>query len=338
MEPRPSTTPEPAPPSGPAGPVRPPPERERTAPRRLWADRGARWLVTAGGLTIIASILGILLFILIEVWPLTAGARVARSVALAQGEPPLAAVVVDEHRTHVAGLAADGVVRAFAMPGPGGGGREVAAVRVAPEGVRLEGLRATPDGLLTAVVDGGRVLAVPAGFRTRFEGSERRIEPEVGEPVYYELAPAGEEGELGAYSVRADREGGGTAAAQLAGGDLAVVRRAVRASFLGGEITESLERWRVPVSYRLSHLVFDGAGRNLYGGTPGGEVLWWRFGAGGPSDLQVVSSSPASRSRTRTPRSPGGPCSARSGTRATNEPEYVWQSTGGTDDFEPKLS
>ena len=31
-------------------------------------------------------------------------------------------------------------------------------------------------------------------------------------------------------------------------------------------------------------------------------------------------------------------CSARSGTRDTAQPEYVWQSTGATDDFEPKLS
>ncbi len=30
--------------------------------------------------------------------------------------------------------------------------------------------------------------------------------------------------------------------------------------------------------------------------------------------------------------------SARSGTRATTSPSYVWQSTGGTDDFEPKLA
>ena len=37
-------------------------------------------------------------------------------------------------------------------------------------------------------------------------------------------------------------------------------------------------------------------------------------------------------------RSAGRRCSARSGTRATPEPEYVWQSTGATDDIEPKFS
>ena len=39
----------------------------------------------------------------------------------------------------------------------------------------------------------------------------------------------------------------------------------------------------------------------------------------------------------RIPRSRSGRCSARSGTRATPQPEYVWQSTGGTDDFESEV-
>jgi len=293
MDPRPATPPEPAPPPGSAGAAAPPSlRRERTAPRRLLADRAARWLVTAGGLTIIASILGILLFLLIEVWPLTGKARLTRVAALGQGEPPLGAVVVDEHRTHLAGLAADGRVRVLSIAG---GGEEVAAVRVVPEGARLEGVGATPGGLLTAALDGGRVLAVPVAFRVRFEGSERRVAPEVGEPALFELAPApaAEEPPLGAYAVQADGRGGGTAAAQLAGGDLAVVRREVAENLLTGETSEGLERWRVPVSYRLSSLVVDGAGRNLYGGTPGGEVVWWRIGTDGPGGFQVVSAGEA---------------------------------------------
>jgi len=48
----------------------------RTARRRLLADKIARWCVTAGGMSIIASILGILFFILIEVAPLGGGATV----------------------------------------------------------------------------------------------------------------------------------------------------------------------------------------------------------------------------------------------------------------------
>lgn len=263
--------------------------RERTSRRRLLADRAARWVVTAGGLAIIASILGILFFILWETWPLTRDAEVARTGALEQGEPPLAAIVVDEYRTHVAGLAGDGTARALSLAD----GREVAAVRAAPEGERLEDPRATPDGSLTAKLPGGRVVSLPVSFRTRFEGSERRIEPAFGEPAVLDLGASS----LGAYALRLDGDGAGAAAAQIRSGDeyggLVFVRRSVRENLLSGEVTETVERFEAPVSYRLTRLVLDGAGRNLYGGTPGGEVLWWRVGPEGPADLQVVSAGEA---------------------------------------------
>src|SRR5262245_35558417 len=79
--------------------------------RRLRRDRYARWLVTAGGAGIVASILGILLFIIWEVWPLLSTVRVETV-----SEAPLAAdhvegILVDEYRTYVATLGLDGKVR-----------------------------------------------------------------------------------------------------------------------------------------------------------------------------------------------------------------------------------
>ena len=44
--------------------------------KRLFRDRCARWLVTAGGAGIVASILGILFFIVWEVWPLVSPVHV----------------------------------------------------------------------------------------------------------------------------------------------------------------------------------------------------------------------------------------------------------------------
>ena len=43
---------------------------QRTSRRRLLTDRVARWVVSAGGIAIIASVLGILAFIVLEVLPL----------------------------------------------------------------------------------------------------------------------------------------------------------------------------------------------------------------------------------------------------------------------------
>lgn len=276
--------PEPAPGVAPAE-VRPKLRKERTSRRRLVADRVARWLVTAGGLGIIASILGILIFIVVEVWPLTRDAELARVIELAQGEPPLAALVVDEYRTHVAGLAADGTLRVRSL----GDGRVVETRTVAQPGERLADLRATRDGVLTAALPDGAVLAVPVGFRIAFDGSDRRVMPEVGEPVRFGLS----DGAGGAYAVTVDDDGSGIAAAQADDGTLVVVRRTVRENLLSGEATEGLDRWQSPVSYRLSRLVLDERGRNLFAGTAGGEILWWRIGPDGPGSLQVVSAGEA---------------------------------------------
>src|SRR5688572_3455222 len=83
-----------------------------TPRRRLLADRAARWLVSAGGIAIIASVLGILIFILVEVLPLIFPAKVepVRRVAV-PGPGRIGALLVDEHRTHMATLDDRGQVR-----------------------------------------------------------------------------------------------------------------------------------------------------------------------------------------------------------------------------------
>lgn len=258
--------------------------RQRTARHRLVADRVGRWVVTAGGMAIIASILGILIFILVEVWPLTRDARVARVLELPQtteGAGPLAALVVDEHRTHAAGLTGDGTVLVRSLAD----GRVVARASVTEE--PLAGVAAAEGGFLTGLLPGGRLLGVEAGFRTVFDGGTRRIVPEVGEPALFDLgtplAPSA------AYAATLDDDGSGTVAAQSEDGELVVVRRSIESGFLSDETEERVERWQRPVAYTLSELVIDAAGRNLYGATAGGEILWWPLGEDGPEDVQVVS-------------------------------------------------
>src|SRR3954453_15618043 len=83
-----------------------------TSRRRLVADRTARWLVSAGGIGIIASILGILIFILVEVLPMVFPAKVTpvRQIAI-PGAGRIGALLADEHRTHVATLDEHGIAR-----------------------------------------------------------------------------------------------------------------------------------------------------------------------------------------------------------------------------------
>src|SRR5262245_31278942 len=84
----------------------------QTPKRRLLADRAARWIVSAGGIAIIASVLGILIFIVLEVLPLTYGAKVEPSRrVVVPGAGAIGAVLADEHRSHVATLDEHGEVR-----------------------------------------------------------------------------------------------------------------------------------------------------------------------------------------------------------------------------------
>src|SRR5688572_12513404 len=81
------------------------PKRLRSRRRR---DRAAQWVVTAGGFAIIASILGICVFLVLEVVPLVASAEVApRDPIATPGSTPLA-LFSDEARSLVALLGADG--------------------------------------------------------------------------------------------------------------------------------------------------------------------------------------------------------------------------------------
>jgi phosphate transport system permease protein len=289
----------------------------------LIADRVAGWLVTGGGLAIIASILGILLFILIEVWPLTGDARVEVSgdvVAPGQDRPvPMAAAAVDEHRTHLVGLGTDGLVRTVRIEdgatvgtvdvlaraletGParagdaGEGGGEPSPPAERPRVTDVALASGEGEKVLTAALSDGRILAVPVRFRVRFDGQQRRVEPRVGEPVLFDLIPDGTAEDpapatapFTAWTARLAEDGGGAAAAQLQDGRLSLVRRSVRESFLSGEVEETVRRSTVPVSYRLSAVTLDGRISDLYAGTPGGELLWWTIGRDGPESLQVVS-------------------------------------------------
>ena len=261
--------------------------RNATPRRRLLADRAARWIVSAGGIAIIISILGILIFILVEVWPLTASARVRTAGRIPLPGPAVGAMVSDEHRTHVAALAADGHVRVVRT----GDGRMVQDVDVAG-GQTLTSMKVPPGSrTLAGSTRDGRVILAPVAFDVTFEGDAQVVTPTVSAPIVLQLDPQGQP--LQAFTIQADEEGSATAAAQLADGTLAVVRRSAQENMMTGEVTESVERFTAPVSRRLSALVMDRDQRSLYGGTAKGEILWWPLVDGQPGPVRAVSAGPS---------------------------------------------
>ncbi len=250
-----------------------------TARRRLLADRAARWVVTGGGLAIIASILGILLFILIEIWPLVRGASVAAGEEGRVAVESLPAVRTDEYRSHVAALSPDGTLRVWTM-----GDFEPVLEQPVIEAPVLEVGAAPGQQLFTAATDDGRVHAVPLDWEVSFRGQDRVVTPVAGDTVSFQLEPAGS-APLRAFSVRLDEEGAGAAAGITTDGRLAVVAREVETNLFSGETSESFERFETTVPPGITTLVLDRAARNLYAGTAHGEIVWWTLSGGEPERM-----------------------------------------------------
>ncbi|MDX1643907.1 MAG: ABC transporter permease subunit [Thermoanaerobaculia bacterium] len=268
-----------------------------TGRRRRLADRVARWVVTIGGLGIIASILGILLFILAEVWPLTRPAEIEVTAAVPMGQFPAEVVVGNEHRSHVATLGSDGVVRIVDI-----GKGEVVEERALGAPPDDSGEQVGPVALthfdqpssttvLAAASDSGWVVLAPLRFPVRFEDDTRIVEPRLGEPVWIPISP--QPRPIRTFTGRLTEDGGASVAVQFEDGELLFVSREVETNMFSGETTEKLARETLAVSQELTLLEIDTSQRNLYAGTVSGEILWWALRGGELSEPIVVAGSPA---------------------------------------------
>ncbi|MEN8181637.1 MAG: ABC transporter permease subunit [Myxococcota bacterium] len=265
--------------------------------RRLLTDRLARLVVTAGGVGIIASILGILVFLVVEVWPLVRPAEVERGPEVSTLDLRPAALLVDPYRTNAITLALDGAVRVYNLASGelrasshlGG----TAPPASPPEDERRADLLAVSahsgDGLLAAASAGGEVFIQPVSFRVHFEDRTRRVTPELDPVLRLVLDPEG--GPLRRFAARG-AEGRLQVAAELADGSIGLVARREQENPFSGE-TEATTLHRVlPGVASLRHLVLDGAGQNLFGATETGDLVWWRLGSPAPTpEIRAASAS-----------------------------------------------
>lgn len=285
-----------------AGSDRPPPTYpSRTARRRLAFDRLARWSVTAGGLGIIACILGILAFILIEIWPVTRGAEVVPGTPRRLEGSQLAALVADEYRSRLVGLSASGELQIRSWPDgelvetrPLLAAADTAAQELAspPVALAVVSVAAVPGASqLSAATTDGRVLALPVEWDVTFDEDRRQVSPRVPDPVIFQVDPAGLP--VAVYAARVREGGAGTAAGLLTDGTLAVVRREARENLLTGEVTERFASYEAELPARPAVLLLDEEQRYLYAGTTGGQLVRWELGDGTVATPQVVSVSPS---------------------------------------------
>ncbi|MFO0982744.1 MAG: ABC transporter permease subunit [Planctomycetota bacterium] len=277
------------------------------ARRRLITDRLARAIVTAGGLAIVASILGILLFIVCEVWPVFRPTRVSARGSVPVAGAPVAALLADEHRSQVVTLGLDGILRTLAFDGQGepqqvallpmaaardagsgrNGGPSPFSLTPEKDGLVLRCVHAALGGsMLAAATSDGRVVLGPVCFRESFTGSVRSVTAELRPSVVLPVDPLGRPIDV----FWAEMQGSGAAfvVAQLADRSIVWLERKVEENSFTGEVAESLERHLLSAPQPLSQLVCDQAGRNVYGGTERGDLLWWHVENGLPGAAQVV--------------------------------------------------
>ncbi|MDX1390095.1 MAG: ABC transporter permease, partial [Acidobacteriota bacterium] len=219
------------------------------------------------------------------------GADVAPGPGFEVPRGAVGAVVSDEFRSHFAVLGQDGHVRVFDADGRQVVDRPAVLSRTGEEPETAEPLVGTVGApgqpLLVGATGDGRVVSVPVDWKVSFDGPTRVVTPVVGDPILFELDPDGTPVSLFAGAIEED--GAATAAAQLSDGSLVVVKREVEENLLTQETTESWRRSETIPPKPQSAMVLDAAGRNLYGGTADGELLWWSLAGRDLPDPQILS-------------------------------------------------
>ncbi|MFN0207797.1 MAG: ABC transporter permease subunit [Planctomycetota bacterium] len=253
-------------------------------PRRF-AERAARWIVTAGGLAIILSILGILLFITVEVWPLFQSATVVSGAPIAL-PGRTAAIAIDEYKSKILGLGFDGNIRIAELSNPGASTLlEIPGYTPAP--IRLAETMSSGKAI-SALTASGAMLAFPIRFDISFKESSRVVTPAVRKPVTAEVKL---DNPTDIYSVEMDDDGRAVFANVESGGKLVIVKRLITTNAMTDEKAEEWTSERADAPAGITTLIIDRELRNIYAGTKNGELAWWSLKEGEPSKLNITKAS-----------------------------------------------
>lgn len=254
---------------------------KRTSPRRLFADKAARFVVTAGGLAIIASILGILFFIVHEVAPLARGARVSTERLHEIPGGAALSVLTDEYRELVAAFDADGHVR-VARIATG----EVIAEAAVVSGTVDPASVSVPPGSTAFVVatSDGRVVVQRVVFSATFAGGRRVVAAALPPAAEVVVDAARRPITRAAAQVSADGENLVVAGA-TADDTLVLIRETATENAMTGEVVRSSSRGKAALPTGVTSLLLDVAQQNVYAGLADGRIAWFRIdGDGTPAD------------------------------------------------------
>ena len=237
-------------------------------------DRAGRYLIAAGGIGIIAAVLGIFVFIARETYPLfqKASMTLVDRVSLA-GRGPRLVAEIDPYQK-LGFTVRPAAIDFFAMAD----GKTVQRVR--PQeltGEQISAAYVPPAGEhLVLGLDDGRVLLAEAGFKVRFEGEVRKVEP------HFEMIGAvplvtGEEA-LERLSFRQNEEGASTLAGITRSGRVVAALRQVQQGLFGpGEVEETIYDLSEELVGVPTAVLCDGLLRQILVGTDRGQIFEWRL-------------------------------------------------------------
>jgi phosphate transport system permease protein len=246
--------------------------RPRTVGRRHLVDALAGWVVSAGGLATIASIVGIFGFICWEMYPLWRAPKAATvSTFSVTGVERLFAPATEEYRELMEVITEDGVVRFLSLENgstvqemaiPSMTGRKVEAVA-----------RAGKDQLLVAAND-GQLIGLRLKFEMRRLKGQRQLRPQLGETGVWTLSADGRAPQLVAGSVPG--ESGVTVVYSLPDEAPALYAVSQTRNLFGAarqrEVRRSLP---LPTGGAATDLVVSGNGRRAYVATSNGFLHYW---------------------------------------------------------------
>lgn len=242
-----------------------------TSRRRVLADRIAERSVTIGGMAIIASVLGIFIFILAEVLPLFWDAGIEPGREFFVKSSTAVAATVDEYQKIVCILRKDGVVEVHPTDGSTAV-RELKHEKLSGRTIR----RADALGdCFFVVFEQGPPGAIPLDIRSRFRGGARTVTVSMAEPVFFESG-----GVSGPPEVFSGRLHGGAAlgaVAQFSKDKIVYVDRAVVKNEFSGETSEEFSTTEIPSPGPVSFALVDSAKTNIYAVTGPNAVTRWRI-------------------------------------------------------------
>jgi len=266
--------------------------------RRKMADRWAKWVVATGGFGIIASILAILIFILIEILPLFQPAEVTR---LAQfeagqlfpdfelGDSEVVALGSEENQEVGYAVTSRGIIQFFSLVDKSprehvilenfNSEEEITSVWQSLEGKRL-----------ALGTNQGRVLVVTIAFnRTFFEG-KRSYVPEIESRSVLRIDPAGRSVERLAFA--GNPEESVAVAGIFDDGSVGVFSRTREESMFGDIEIDSVqsELNRIWTGQPTS-IALDEGMEHLYIGASDGKIYHWNIAA--DTEPEFVSSTRA---------------------------------------------